>query len=337
MFAHFAASSMEVSSGPVVEGVWNSNFSNALAAARSSHKPLVMVWSSDNCLHCSRLERAMEDEKFLVWQRARKLPMLFVRASPRDPAFADSRNFAGSGPQELEGYPYICVWWPKPDGTEYKRNFCGRRGKMSKSRDPSLVGQLVDALDRALIDYLPVGTVQMLADEKSAGVKCVSVKTEGASGVAYMEPESGEITEGGEVWLSVRPRPAATFAGWRGPDGSVVSRHRRMRVSFDMPDGCYRAVFRRKADCRPPEVVLPTTSICIRAGCNFSYALQASEASFPMRFAARNLPVGFTLDEYDGIVSGVARETGTNVVELTFYVNDPARTVRSGALTIVVN
>ena len=327
---------MAVSSGPVVEGEWNSNFSNVLAAARATHKPLVMVWSSSSCPHCSRLERAMEGATFLAWQRSRKLPMLFVRANSKDPAFADSREFARVGSQELDGYPYVCVWWLKPDGTECKRNFCGRRGKMSKSRDPSLAVQLVEAIDEALRGYLPEDPAQATTNAISSCIKSISVNVEGASGVAHMKPESGELTEEGEVWLSVRPRPASVFVGWKGPDGSMVSRHRRLRVSYDMPEGCYKAVLRRKSGCRPPEVLLPSTSVCARVGSPFSYAVPVSESSFPLRFMARNLPKGASIDAYDGIISGTCGAPCTNLVELTFIGSDPAHTVCTGTLSVVV-
>ena len=140
-----------ISSGPVRRGEWNNGFSNVVEAARTARLPMVMVLASDGCPHCARLEKAMSSEQFAAWCRNASLPMLFARTRRGDAGTEHIRAFAfGEENKDSGRYPLVCVWGIKADGTEIKHTFQGRRGKMSKVKDPSLAVELIAALDEAL-------------------------------------------------------------------------------------------------------------------------------------------------------------------------------------------
>lgn len=337
VLAEPAWAAVAVSSGPVVRGEWNGNFTNVMEAARTANIPMVMVWSSEECPHCARLENVLEGETFHAWQKARALPMAFIRSKPKDEAHFASRDFAQHGSQDLDGYPYVCIWWQRKNGEVVKRNFSGRRGKMSAIRDPSLAVELISALDGALADYLTQEKDQRPAQSIVAScVKKISAKVEGESGKASVEPPDGALSEGTEVTLVARPRFGSVFVGWRNPMGAAITRHRRFHVTYDMPEGTYTACFRKRSACLPPVVTGPSTALCARVGKWFSYVLKVDDSTLPVRFSARGLPRGLSLDAVDGVISGTPKESGTNAVEIAFCGAERTRTANAIVLQIVV-
>jgi len=102
---------------PVRLGEWNSNYSEAKELAESQGIPMVLFWGGASCSVCKAVEAAVDGDDFRAWQDSRKLVMVFQSGTSGE-MYSFTRNETGT-------YPFICVYWPKGDGTATTNRFSG--------------------------------------------------------------------------------------------------------------------------------------------------------------------------------------------------------------------
>ena len=104
---------------PVKLGEWNTNYSDAKALAEAQCIPMVLFWGGASCSVCKSVEAAVDSAEFREWQESRKLVMVFqIQTSGSGEMYEFTRNDSGT-------YPFICVYWPKSDGTATTNRFSG--------------------------------------------------------------------------------------------------------------------------------------------------------------------------------------------------------------------
>ena len=234
-----------VSSGPIRPGEWNVDLKGVLAKAEREHYPMILVHAGSGCRYCTRLEECMAGETFRLWREDRAPLMAFVRE--KSPLYSPetvqaSYDFVQGVNKDIEGVPYVCVYWPQ-DGVTNSVAFCGRREFMGGKKSLLLVVQLMSALDRALGGWRAAGR-KTLESMVSATTVQISARAEGGGGTILMTPKSGLLFEGNQVELVACPKVGYAFVDWRYPDGSSAGQEPRLVVWGGMPIGCYTAHFR---------------------------------------------------------------------------------------------
>ncbi|MBR4172034.1 MAG: thioredoxin family protein [Kiritimatiellae bacterium] len=141
-----------ISNGEIQRGVWNSRFTAAKEYAEKRYLPMLIYWGGKKCSYCNELDKDCCENDFLTWQARRQLVMVHCTGTSTSDASA-ALNFA----QNSTGlYPYICVYWPKYDGTTVIQKFSGRNGKMLVfKRGMSHQEQLMQSVDQVLVGYDP--------------------------------------------------------------------------------------------------------------------------------------------------------------------------------------
>ena len=333
------ASDIAASNGAVVQGEWNANFSAVLDMARREHRPMLLIHTSEGCPMCARLNHAIGGEAFYQWQRDRKLLMAYVRTSGTDVEREKVNGFIKSVSGELSGYPYVCVYWPKPDGTTNGVAFVGRRGEMGVERKDLFSVEFMTALDQALKEYLAQDPKKYASIDQivSNSTKTISCAKAGAEGSVTMRPESGILPEGGKVTLEARPASDALFVGWEDPHGQFVEWNYRLVVAGRMPAGNYTARFREKKGCPPPNVTTVSTSLCVQVGQRFKYAIPVDPSCRPVRFRpTQHLPKGLKFDKVSGELSGTLRKEGAVRMTVQVIGFDAANTVKSHSIDLKI-
>ena len=146
-----SAELLPVSDGVLRLGEWNSNFNGALAAANSYYVPLLVFYGGLSCGKCELLQTACLSEKFLAWQRAHGMLMVYTTNS----ANGDASGF--SRPAGSSGFPFIAVYWnrygdaPQKDSELY-RTFTGRDGEMLV-KGGTLEAQLIGSIESVVGEY----------------------------------------------------------------------------------------------------------------------------------------------------------------------------------------
>ena len=327
-----------ISNGPVVPGVWNADFPAVLEMANREHRPMLLVHTSQGCPLCARLNQALDGEAFSHWQQDRKLLMAYVRTSGLDAVYRRTQNFIKSVSGGLPGFPYVCVYWPKADGTTNSVAFAGRRGEMGTERKELFSVEFMTAVDRTIQDYLIQdsrhATIEQIVANSAKKISCAKA---GAAGSVVMRPESGDLPEGGKVILEARAASDALFVGWEDPQGRFVEWNYRLVVSGRMPAGTYTARFRPKAGCPPPTLTTVTTSLCVQVGQRFEYSVPVDPACRPVHFrAAQHLPKGLKLDRVTGELTGSFRKEGSVRVTIWVMGSDMATTAKSCSVDITI-
>lgn len=141
---------MEVSSGSVVPGQWNSNFTAAKAYAEEHNLPMLVFWANYGCGYCAMLEKAVESADFTAWQARNRLVMVYQIGKKTLDAVACC-DFVEN---DTRLYPYIGVYWPKDDGTQILEKFTGRSDAMPVA-GRSLQDALMKSVDRSLVGWDP--------------------------------------------------------------------------------------------------------------------------------------------------------------------------------------
>ncbi len=328
----------DATSGPIRAGVWSYDFTNVLAKAEREHLPMVLFKVGAGCPHCARLERCARGGAFRQWcaDRAPLLALVRDESAQTPPEISKmTRAFVTNIADNLEGYPYVCVYWPRKDATN-RVAFCGRGGLMGVKRRKILVMELMSALDKALGINPVAGSGYKTLDEmvKASKIK-ISAKAEDGGGSVTMSPKNGILPEGKTVELSAKPAAGKVFLDWRRPDGAFAGWGPRLTVYGDMQPGSYTARFRNLSECKPPLLISPAeTSICIRAMNRFKYVIRVDEACRPVKFRMRSHVGGVKINPDAGVVSGVFPFPQTNTIEVAIVGYDPGRTARTVRLTI---
>ena len=328
------------SSGPVVSGEWNSNLSAAVDKARAEHRPMLLVHVTPGCSFCARLNRAIDGEAFRIWQKDRSLLMVYRRAGSKDPQYQESRNFINSNIEgALPGFPFVCIYWPKADGTTNCVAFAGRHGEMCKDGKFKLFSEeFMTAVDHVLKDYLALDSSHASIERILANsVMKIACDKEGAEGTVGMDPPTGLLPEGARVFLNAKPAAGALFVGWKDPSGVFVGWKPQLEVVGSMPSGKYIAVFRKPEDCQPPVFVHTSTSLCVQVKKPFHFRVPLNDSSRPAHFRApKHLPRGLKLDKVTGYISGFPGRRNTSDFVISVEGSDPAHTVSDFSVRLTV-
>ena len=124
-----------------VKGAWMDNFALATNLSFTTKTPMVMFWANRRCTYCEQLEDAINSPEFKAWQAAHPDYVYnFVLAE----AAKDLEPNVGSGAMEfaqsangtitpLTQYPFVCLYWPKADGTVFVSTHLGRAGSLDSA------------------------------------------------------------------------------------------------------------------------------------------------------------------------------------------------------------
>ena len=102
---------------------WSSDFAASTNAAISAHRPLVLLWANTGCEHCEALEKDVQTPTFTTWRQNSNYLFCFVLGNKGyDPNGGTKiREFAatagGTSTSKPPRYPYVCLYWPKADGS----------------------------------------------------------------------------------------------------------------------------------------------------------------------------------------------------------------------------
>lgn len=339
-----AASEESMAPGAVVRGEWHSNIKATVSAARKQHVPVMIVLSNEGCTHCMRLSKVLDGIVFNRWRKDRNIFM----AAAWNPPFSNRRKYSSSMIERVIPFfrgkrfsstPIVYVYWPKADGTEEGCAFAGRRGEMGGQKHDLLSMELMSALDQALNGYFrEEGGKHLTLDEILAESKPRKISYKAVpDGKIEMTPQDGILKEGKTVLLEALPTEDAVFIAWKNPTGKVVSEWSKLEVTGAMSDDSFIAEYRKRSEILPPVVQPAETSICIRVGEPFKYAVKIDEKSKPVSFHfAGRLPLGVKLNQRKGSLEGRPKGRGSNVVDIVINGNDVARTVVTNRVRILV-
>lgn len=148
-------------------GVWIDSFAMATNLSFATKAPLVMFWANFGCGECALLEDAVETEEFKSWMAGTPYVYCFVEGKSGDDVginaksgakeFAQTANGTRDRKDRLTQYPFICLYWPKSDGTQYCAAFTGRTGDMGVSAaGRTLAQEFREAIEKAFSSYSPV-------------------------------------------------------------------------------------------------------------------------------------------------------------------------------------
>lgn len=126
-----------LSSGPVVPGEWNSNFSACKSYAEANGYPMLVFWSSPGCAKCNKMVTAVNSSTFVAWRQARRIVLAFSEGDSTVKSF--TKNSSGE-------YPYMRIYWPAGN-VDYR--FSGRSSTIPAS-GTTLADQLINLLDSYL-------------------------------------------------------------------------------------------------------------------------------------------------------------------------------------------
>ena len=125
------AADVDYSTGEVKLGEWNTNFDKAKAYADANNIPLIAYWGESTCAWCSQMiNNGLRDEEFTKYQKARKLVMVYYHGANKVTDYKQwiMKN-AGSD------WPFMAIYWKKPDGTTVEKHFTGRTSRMISSSE----------------------------------------------------------------------------------------------------------------------------------------------------------------------------------------------------------
>ena len=124
------------------KGVWMDNFALATNLSFKTRTPMVLFWANLHCEYCESLESQINSAGFKAWQAAHPdyvYNFVFAEGGNDLPPNAGSgasdfaRSAAGTMTKPLTQYPFVCLYWPKADGTVAVQSYVGRAGSMNRS------------------------------------------------------------------------------------------------------------------------------------------------------------------------------------------------------------
>lgn len=202
---------------------WEESFAAATNAAVEASAPMVFVFANEGCGICAKLEEAIESDEFAEWKEGAGAGYvyLFVRAKNRretgvnakSGAKAFARSAAGTIADDddyLKAYPFVCLWWPKADGSFAVTNFTGTAEDMPvAATGRTLAGQFIASIENfaPLEDALSFGCGDAAGDrlEFESGTETIYVPFSRSGAwtatnaavrvaVAWPDGEDGEYT-----------------------------------------------------------------------------------------------------------------------------------------------
>ncbi len=115
-----------VTSTTVTPGVWCTDFDAALAYAEKNNLPVLAFWGESGCGYCKTLmNQGIDTDKFREWQKKRTPVMIWYHGANKTTPYKNWIRNPASGE-----WPYVKIYWKKPDGSKVEIFFAGRDGKM---------------------------------------------------------------------------------------------------------------------------------------------------------------------------------------------------------------
>lgn len=232
----------------VVAGQWTTNFPTALGLARTNHRPLVMMASSEHCDHCARMKRIFFDQPtFRAWVEGSGIYLAKASIDETNscPVQLELVNFILASPEAAKphGWPFLGVYWPREDGPEVRSYFTADRGHMPGAlvQANTASAEFVAAMNVVLGDYfarLKNPPTWERVKEKSG--KYFKLESEGTGQILSRSPQGGWIQDDGSR-LQAEARGHG-FKGWRWPNGRIV-RSPRLNLNYYSEKGTYTALF----------------------------------------------------------------------------------------------
>ena len=130
--------------GATVLPGWDSDFVAATNAANAANRPLVLFWANMGCEHCEALEKDVQSQTFTEWQVESGYLFCFVQGrGGKDPdGGTAAKNFAataaGTRSNKLTSYPFVCLYWPKDDGSVSAASFATEQASTVMSKANAL-------------------------------------------------------------------------------------------------------------------------------------------------------------------------------------------------------
>lgn len=330
------APAIDVASGPAVPGVWSGDFAGALAKAKADKHPLLVICSNKGCAFCNRLARALDSAFFKAWMANRKPLMVYLLEG--QPQFNEALKFIKDGFPDVTLVPFVSMYRLQPDGQEIKRSFSGRRRSMLVQGEKLMQTEFAKSLDLIIEDYLNTRSdIKSIEELVKSTEKIFRVQSDG-SGKVHIMPSDGMLREGDSpaFLTATADGDGVAFAYWIAPGGEVAGYSSKLEVPYPREAGTYKAKFVKIADCQPPAIDLPSTSVCTRAGGKFSFAVRMDDAMRPVSFAAKGLPFGLSINKETGVISGITRRPGTYQVKVTAASVNTGLSPTEGTLSLTV-
>lgn len=262
---------------------WSSDFHASTNLAIQAHVPLVMIWGNRGCEHCQRLEADVQEAGFADWRAASGYQFCFVLGSlGKDPANAKgARTFSGTAGGTMaspRSYPFVCVYWRRPDGTLSARSFTTESADTVRA-----------AAEDCFAGYVSVRD----PDEFFFGVSNTAYdRLEAEPGTPYVDvPLARKINRGGiatnrlvSIWPEALLPPATNLVIWSGAETQKLVRVDLSRGSAVYPEG------------KQLELVLDDASGQIQTGAVHFVSAQASSVHNP-KFVGEEFDFGeWTMD-----------------------------------------
>jgi len=147
---------------------WGSDFVSATNNAVALHRPLVLFWANTGCEHCEKLEEEVQSKAFVSWQDDSPYLFCFVLGkNGKDPDGTTivrdfARTAAWTMSKPLKAYPFICLYWPKHDGSVVVKSFTTETASTVMTRADAVFADYAE-----IPDYLG-GDLDFMADHPNA-------------------------------------------------------------------------------------------------------------------------------------------------------------------------
>lgn len=143
-------------------GAWMDSFAMATNYSYQTKTPLVFLWTDSSCGYCAKLEAALESANFKTYQAASPYAYCFVMGVGKKDVGINkgsgakefAKTAAGTLNPGLGAFPFVCLYWPRSDGTFSATAFAGRDGEMLvKEAQQSLDMQFIDSVEKFFEGY----------------------------------------------------------------------------------------------------------------------------------------------------------------------------------------
>ena len=149
-----------------VKGVWMDNFADATNLAFTTKTPMVLFWANTGCEYCEELEKAINSPTFTAWRKSHSEYIYnFVYAAGGKDLPPNSNSgakvfaqTAGGTMSALNYYPFVCLYWPKADGTVLLTRLLGRAGYLDNAAyraGESLADEFAACIEKHFAGYDP--------------------------------------------------------------------------------------------------------------------------------------------------------------------------------------
>ena len=155
-----AASAASAFAATATPGVVGTDFASAKTKAESQNIPLAVIWGNTSCGYCSKLATAIGTATVKDWVAEHKILLVHKHEAYGSKAadYVAAETWIDSLGKN-NAYPKVGFYWRKSDGSEVKKAFAGRSGKMPGSvTSGALEKQFVSALETVFKGYNGAGS-----------------------------------------------------------------------------------------------------------------------------------------------------------------------------------